>query len=61
MAVSSIEETEYHRRPSQASGLGGVGWGDSHGVFGKRFPGEKENVRQCIFMMKQPVLLLLKS
>jgi hypothetical protein len=36
-----------------------VGWvGDeSHVVFGQQFPGEKGNVRQCVIVMQQPVLL----
>jgi hypothetical protein len=31
---------------------------DSRIVFGKKFPGEKGNVKECIVVMRQPVLLL---
>jgi hypothetical protein len=31
---------------------------NSHVVFGQNFPGEKGNVRQCIVLMQQTVLLL---
>jgi hypothetical protein len=36
-----------------------IGWvgDDSHVVFGQKFPGEKESVKWCIAVMKQPVLL----
>jgi hypothetical protein len=35
-----------------------VGWmGDGSNVFGKKFPSEKENVRQCAIVMQQAVLL----
>jgi hypothetical protein len=34
---------------------------DSRVVFGQKFPGEKESVRWCIVVNKQPVLLLPKS
>jgi hypothetical protein len=36
-----------------------VGWVgiDSYVVFGQKFPGEERSVRQCVFMMPQPVLL----
>jgi hypothetical protein len=30
---------------------------DSHDGFGQKFPGEKGNVRQCVVMIEQPVLL----
>jgi hypothetical protein len=33
-------------------------WDDSYAVFGKKFPGEKGSMRQCIVMMQQPFLLL---
>jgi hypothetical protein len=29
---------------------------DSQVVFGQKFPGEKESVRQCIVMIQQPVV-----
>jgi hypothetical protein len=36
-----------------------VGWmvGDSHVVFGQKFPGENGSVRWCVVIMQQPVLL----
>jgi hypothetical protein len=35
-----------------------VGWEeDSHVIFGQKFPGKKGNVRHCIVVMQQPVLL----
>jgi hypothetical protein len=33
---------------------------DRHVVFGKKFRGEKGSVRQCVVMMRQPVLLSQK-
>jgi hypothetical protein len=45
---------ERSQGPSQASRVGG---GDSHAVFGKKFPGKKGSVRRCIVVMQQPVLL----
>jgi hypothetical protein len=43
----SIGETEKSR----------VGGDDSLDVFGQKFPGEKERVRQCIVVLQQPVHL----
>jgi hypothetical protein len=39
-----------------------VGWvrNDSHVVFGKKFPGEKGSVKQCIVMMQQSVSFVAK-
>jgi hypothetical protein len=34
---------------------------DSHFDFGKKFPGEKGSVRQCVVVMQQPVLLSSES
>jgi hypothetical protein len=34
-----------------------VGGGNSHVVFGQEFLGEKGNVRRCVIMLQQPVLL----
>jgi hypothetical protein len=34
--------------------------GGSHVVFGKKFPGEKGIVKQCVVVMQQPVILLSK-
>jgi hypothetical protein len=38
----------------------GGGGGDSHVVFGQKFPREKINERQCADVMQEPVLLLPK-
>jgi hypothetical protein len=45
--LSSISETEKSR----------VGAGNSHAVFGQKFPGEKESGRWCVVVMQEPVLL----
>jgi hypothetical protein len=35
------------------------GGGDSHVVFGEKFTSDKGNVRRCVVVMQQPVLLSL--
>jgi hypothetical protein len=35
--------------------VGWVGGGNSHVVFGKKFPGQKGSVRRCVVMMQEPV------
>jgi hypothetical protein len=37
-----------------------VGGDDSRVVFGQKYPGEEGNVRRCVVVMLQPVLLLPK-
>jgi hypothetical protein len=43
----------YIQLKKQKSRLGGD---DCLVAFGKKFPGEKVNVRQCVVVMQQPVL-----
>jgi hypothetical protein len=55
LVLVSIGETEKSLKgPNQASKVGGD---DSHIVLGQEFPGDEENVRRCIVVMQQPVLL----
>jgi hypothetical protein len=55
MLASSIGEAEKNcRKPGQVSRVDG---GNSHVVYGQKFPGEEGFVRWCIVMLQQPVVL----